>query len=161
MEGITGVLFRGRINGSGTVVRARRNNGCRHAVRCNLLNLAVDLAILRRPAIRHGRRRSLPSATPRGARIPQGILLPVRQAGKLHVTSPAQPKPPAPRPNRGRESARTRGAPSCAMHGLLLIVYQPGPARELAPAGRRETFSLTTPAHRVQIHTEHTREVAL
>jgi hypothetical protein len=73
MEGITGVLFRGRINGSGTVVRARLSNGCRHAVRCNLLDLAKHLAILRKPAIRHECRRSLPSATPRGARIPRGI----------------------------------------------------------------------------------------
>jgi hypothetical protein len=91
MEGITGVLFRGRMNGSGTVVRARLSNGCRHAVRCNLLNLAMDLAILRKPAIRHQRCRSLPSATPRGARIPRGILPPVRQAGKPRATSPAQP----------------------------------------------------------------------
>jgi hypothetical protein len=73
MEAKTGVLFRGRINGSGTVVRARRSNGCRHAVRCKLLDLAKHLAILRKPAIRHQCRRSLPSATPRGARIPRGI----------------------------------------------------------------------------------------
>jgi hypothetical protein len=80
MEENTGVLFRGRMNGSGTVVCARLSNGCRHAVRCNLLNLAMELAILRKPAFRHQCRRSLPSATPRGARIPQGTLPPVRQS---------------------------------------------------------------------------------
>jgi hypothetical protein len=138
MEGITGVLFRGRINGSGTVVRARRNNGCRHAVRCNLLNLAVDLAILRRPAIRHGRRRSLPSATPRGARIPPGHLAARPPSGETPRFSPwpshisgAAPESRAgvsPRPRRAL-LRYARFAPDCTNPGQPGNLPRPGAAK--------------------------------
>jgi hypothetical protein len=159
MEGITGVLFRGRINGSGTVVRARRSNGCRHAVCCNLLDLAMDLATLRKPAIRHQCRRSLPSATPRGARTPGAPCRP--SANRRNATL-------LPRPSH-ISGAAPESRPGLSPHARRALLrdaqyapeYQPGPARVLAPAGRRETFSLTIMAHRGQIREEHTREVAL